>query len=67
MSVQCLAIGLVGLFSSKTALTSSATLTVHESLGHFTEDETAEAWFQQDSTTRHRAQVTMRELSLLFG
>jgi hypothetical protein len=38
---------------------------VHEFLTHFTEEETAEAWFQQDSTTCHTAQAIMLELPVV--
>jgi hypothetical protein len=42
----------LNIFSSKTPLTWECYLgTVHEFLEHHTEEETAEAWFQQDGVT----------------
>jgi hypothetical protein len=40
---------------------------VHDFLEHFTEEQIAEVWFQEDNTTRHTARVVMRELSQWFG
>jgi hypothetical protein len=37
---------------------------VHDFLEHFTEEQIAEVWFQQDTTTCHTVGVIMHELSL---
>jgi hypothetical protein len=62
--VQCLVIGFLGPFSSKNINPERCTNIDYEFLGHLTEEEISEAWFQQDGTIFHIAQAPIRELTL---
>jgi hypothetical protein len=55
------------IFFQNTTNSECYTDIIHGYLGQLTEEETAEAWFQEDNATCRTAWATMRELSLLVG
>ena len=55
------------IFFSETVNSERYINIIHEFIGHLTEDESNQGWFQQDDATSHTSRYSMNELQLLFG
>ena len=55
------------IFFSETVNSECYINIIYEFLGHLTEDEIKQGWFQQDGATSRTSRSSMNELGLLFG
>ena len=58
---------IVPIFLQETEYSERDINIIHEFLGHFTEDEINQGWFQQDGAMSRTLRSSMNTLGLLFG